>query len=148
MREILLAAVVACAACGGGDKKEADEPEPFTLQEDPDALEYEDVDDTMVPPEKFDEINLAMERRGPRVSRCYADAIESGALDRNAKGTVVVGLTILPSGQPQGVKVLPASSLKNDTVSACVVDEIGRVRFTTLPKSMPYTYTYKLERDY
>ncbi|RMH42203.1 MAG: hypothetical protein D6689_08885 [Deltaproteobacteria bacterium] len=132
-------------ACGGSQQPEREPPPP-----PPDAAPaaYDDVDDTLVDPMTIDEINLALERRAPQVSRCYARAIESGALPRTAKGVVVVELTIARDGSPQDVHVLPASTLKAPPLADCVVREIRDARFPSLPKPLPMTYSYKLERDY
>ncbi len=136
--------------CGGSGKKAAEEPvqpEDGALEED-DEPDYEPVDDTLVPPEKFDAINQSMNRKGPAVSRCFADAIQEGRVSKNSKGTITVALVVTKGGDPKDVKVLPSSTIREKAMEGCVIDEIKHTRFTTLPKDLDFTYTYRLERDY
>jgi len=144
----LAAGLIAFACgCGGGQKTgDGDDGEGFKLEDR--GPEYEPVDDVMIPPEKYDEVNRALEKRGPGVSRCFAAAIEAGEVGKNEKGTVVVGVGVTPAGKATDVKVLPTSSLKKPGLSACVVEYIEATRFPTLPKRLDTTYAYKLVRDY
>jgi hypothetical protein len=141
---ILLAFAIGC----GGGQKAADEPDNGGGWLEDSEPEYEQADDTLVPPEKFDEINETLTKRGPHVSRCFGKALETGALPKSTKGTIIIGLTITPAGKPTDVKVLPASSIKEQGFATCVIGEVKDGRFPTLPKSVETSYTYKLERDY
>jgi hypothetical protein len=138
-----LACLAQAIACGGSGKTSPVRAGgPAMAASDPD-----DGDGIMVPPEKFDELNQVMSRRRPVVSRCFAAAIEDGKLDKNAKGTVTLGLVVKEDGSPREVRVLE-STLKSGAVETCVVKEIARARFTTLPKPVEFSYTYQFERDY
>lgn len=146
MRRWALAFVLA-AACGGSQKA-ADEPVVDDDEEEVADDEEEDTgDDVMVEPEKLEDLQRTMERRSPRVSRCYADALEAGELKPSDRGEVTVGLTVTESGKATNVRVLQ-SSIKSKMVEDCVLEEVRSARFTTLPKPVEFSYTYKLERDY
>jgi len=140
--------LVFAVGCGGSQKSGDDEKSSGGWLEDSDENEYEEANDVLVPPEKYDEITQALTRKGPAVSRCFAKAIEEGKVDKNAKGTVIVSLGIQPDGKATNVKVLPASSIKSEMVTDCVIEQISSCRLPTLPKTVQTTYTYKLERDY
>jgi len=148
MRKALWVVVVAMAIGCGGSKQQAEEPTQQGGWLEDSEPEYEPADDTLVPPEKFDEINHVLQRRAPHVSRCFGKVLEDGGLPKNTKGTVVVGLSIAPDGSASNVRVLPGSSIKNDQLSECVVGEVGNARFPTLPKEVDTSYAYQLERDY
>lgn len=139
--------LVFAVGCGGSQKPAEDEESSGGWLKDSEE-EYEEVDDVLIPPEKYAEIKQALKRKGPAVSRCFAKAIEQGKISKNTKGTIIVGLGILPSGKATDVKVLPASSIKSDMVTDCVVKEIKTCRLPTLPKRVDTSYAYKLERDY
>lgn len=139
--------LVFAVGCGGSQKPAADEESSGGWLKDSEQ-EYEDIDDVLVPPEKYDEINQVLLKKGPAVSRCFAKAIEDGRVGKNTKGTIVISLGIRPDGKAIGVKVLPASSIKNGELYDCVVEQIESARLPTLPKRVDTSYTYKLERDY
>jgi hypothetical protein len=150
MREahVAVMALVLALGCGGADRPTSEAAAPSGGDDAVELAHYDDVDGTLVPPEKYEEIQLALSRRAPQISRCYSDAIERGSLDRNARGTLLVELVVERDGKPSGVRILPSSTLKSDEVWACCVATIERVQFASLPKPLPFTYSYKLERDY
>lgn len=144
----LALAFVFAVGCGGSQKAGEEQESSGGWLKDSDEEEYEETDDVLVPPEKYDEINAALAKKGAAVSRCFAKAIEDGGVSKNTKGTIVISLGIKPDGKATGVKVLPASSIKNDGLSECVIEQIASCRLPTLPKQVDTSYTYKLERDY
>jgi len=139
-----LAVAVGC----GGSKKEANEPDGEGGWLKDSEPEYAPADDTLVPPEKYDEINNVLQRRGPHVERCFGKVLEEGGLPKSAKGTVVLQLTVQTDGAATDVKVLPSSTLKNEELYDCVRAEIHDARFPTLPKPVQTSYTYMFDRDY
>jgi hypothetical protein len=141
----VLALAVAAAfvgGCGGGQKSA-----PPAEAAAPPATDEEGDEDVLVPPEKFDEINQVLTRKQPVVSRCFSTAMEDGKIDKDAKGTVTVGLKISTGGEARDVRVTE-STLKSSVVEECVVKEIGEARFSAMPKQVEYSYTYRFERDY
>ena len=102
----------------------------------------------LVPPEKFDELRSVMNRREPAISRCFANTILAGQLPNNAQGTISLSVTVASNGDPGPVEVLSSSTLHSKELEACVVAEIGKARFPTLPTPVTFGHTYRLERDY
>src|SRR6185436_12865435 len=76
-----------------------------------------------VDPEAFDQLTRLFNNKRPAVSRCYNDAVQSGKLDRKAKGRITVALNISADGKARGVKTA-MDTLKSSDVETCVVDLI------------------------
>ncbi len=101
--------------------------------------------DRLIPEEKYDEIAATFARKTGTVSRCYAEGVESGDVDRSEKGHVTVGLTINRDGSAGDVRVME-SSFKSKKVGDCVVRMVSGWTFTTLPKPLETSHTYVLDR--
>jgi hypothetical protein len=146
IRQWLLGVVLA-AACGGssGGGEDVVEPAPCpecTTGEDDTPS---DVDSTIIPEEKYEEIKKTFERKTGTVKRCYVEGFEAGEVEKSEKGHVTVGLTIQPDGSPSDVKVLE-TSFKSSKVGECLVRMVGGWKFPTLPKSLDTSHTYVLDR--
>jgi len=127
-------------ACGGGAAKETEAPaEPAP------AAGGGGGDGALIPDEKYDEIRALFGHKTGTVSRCYVEGVESGQVDRNEKGHVTVGLTINPDGSPSEVRVME-SSFRSQTVGECVVRLVSGWTFPTLPRALPTSHTYVLDR--
>ena len=145
MRRWLIGLVVA-AACGGSSGGGEDTVEPAPCPECSTGGDTpSDVDSTIIPEEKYEEIKKTFERKTATISRCYVEGFEAGEVEKSEKGHVTVGLTIQPDGSPSDVKVME-SSFKSDKVGACVVRMVSGWKFTTLPKSLETSHTYVLDR--
>lgn len=146
-RQWLLGVVLAAAACGGSSGGGEDTVEPAPCPEcttgDDDAPS--DVDSTIIPEEKYEEIKKTFERKTGTVSRCYVEGFEAGEVEKSEKGHVTVGLTIQPDGSPSDVKVLE-TSFKSGKVGECMVRMVGGWKFPTLPKALDTSHTYVLDR--
>ncbi|HEY8141830.1 MAG TPA: AgmX/PglI C-terminal domain-containing protein [Kofleriaceae bacterium] len=145
-RQWLFGILVAAAACGGstGGGEDTVEPAPCPECSTGDKGSGE-VDSTIIPEEKYEEIKKTFQRKTGTISRCYVEGFEAGEVEKSEKGHVTVGLTIQPDGSPSDVRVLE-TSFKSQKVGDCVVRMVSGWKFTTLPKSLDTSHTYVLDR--
>jgi hypothetical protein len=146
-RQWLLGVVLAAAACGGssGGGEDTVEPAPCPECSTGDDDGPSDVDSTIIPEEKYEEIKKTFQRKTGTVSRCYVEGFEAGEVEKSEKGHVTVGLTIQPDGSPSDVKVLE-TSFKSGKVGECMVRMVSGWKFPTLPKALDTSHTYVLDR--
>ena len=133
-RSVLVLAM-ACA-CGGGDKK-VSKPEPVVEDDEDEAEE-------LIPEEKFEEIQNTFERKASSVARCFPIAVESGEVDKNERIAISLGLVIQPDGSATKLEILGASK-RSAALEACIIESVSRWQFTTLPRSVQYSYGFKLQ---
>ena len=79
------------------------------------------------------------------VSRCYDETSAPKGGDSSRKGQVTVGLTIQPDGHASDVRVLE-SNFTSSKVGDCLVDMVKTWTFPTLPKALPTSHIYVLDR--
>lgn len=136
-----LALLVAIACGGSAAQKGAEEP----AAEDEAAPEDEGAgDESMIPPEKFDEIRAFFTRKNPAIARCFVDAIEAGEIPKNSGGRLTVTATISAQGKPQNIRVTEMNP-RSGTLERCVMDTASRWTVTTLPKATEYSHLYSFE---
>lgn len=99
-----------------------------------------------IPPDKQADIQLVLQQREPSVRKCYNDVLNDGSHDRTFKGTVVVLLTLKPSGQASAKVV--SGSLNNAEVNACLVEKLADFEYPQIPNQGTMQYTYKFEPAY
>jgi TonB family protein len=103
-------------------------------------------DDGLIPEEKYDEIEGVFQHKSSVVARCYAEAVETGDVDKAEKGHVTVAVTVTTSGGASNVKILE-SSFGSPKVGECVVGLVSQWTFTdALPKPLDVSHTYVLDR--
>ena len=139
--------LVLAAACGGssGGSEDTVEPAPCPECTTGDGDTPSEVDSTIIPEEKYDEIKKTFTAKIGIVKRCYVEGFEAGEVEKAEKGHVTVGLIIQPDGSPSDVKVME-SSFKSDKVGECLVRMVSGWKFPTLPKSLETSHTYVLDR--
>lgn len=126
------------AGCGGGNKQAA----PVSSEaEDSDDSEPAEPTVSLIPDEKLDSINRSLERRSRSIGRCYSTAVEAGDMDKGERGTVLVSFTIQPNGKPSNVRITQAT-VSSKTLKECVIDDVSRMSFTTLPRPLDYSYSF------
>jgi len=99
-----------------------------------------------IPPDKQSEITLLLEQRDPSTLKCYQDVLNEKH-DRAFKGTVLVVLTIEPSGKASSVQVT-GGTLNNKEVSNCLVEKLKDFDYPQVPSQGSMQYTYKFEPAY
>jgi hypothetical protein len=100
-----------------------------------------------IPPDKQADIQLVLQQREPSVRKCYNDVLNDGSHDRKFKGTVMLLLTIEPSGRSSGAKVI-GGSLNNDEVNSCLIEKLKDFEYPQIPQQGTMQYTYKFEPAY
>ena len=142
---VLAASAAACGGSSAGGGEDTVEPAPCPECTSGDENKPDEVDSTIIPEEKYEEINKTFTAKMGVVKRCYVEGFEAGEVEKSEKGHVTVGLTIQPDGSASDVKVMQ-SSFKSDKVGACVVRMVSGWKFPTLPKSLETSHTYVLDR--
>ena len=102
-----------------------------------------------IPPDKEAEIQLLLQQRNPSTLKCYSDVLNEKH-DRAFKGTVVVLLTLEPSGansKASNVKVV-GGSMTNKEVTSCVIEKLKDFEYPELTASGTMQYIYKFEPAY
>ncbi len=134
-------ALLLCA-CGGGKKKDSTSPDPGYVygQEE----QHEDSEE-LIPEEKFELIKNTFERKASSVARCFPEAVAAGELGSDDRVKVTLGLVIQPDGSPSQLKIIGASK-RSASLEACVIKSVSRWEFTTLPRSLEYSYGFVMQR--
>jgi hypothetical protein len=99
-----------------------------------------------IPPDKEADIQLLLQQRDPSTLRCYQEVLDEKH-DRAFKGTVMVVLTIEPTGKASDVKVT-GGTLNNKEVSDCLVEKLKDFDYPQIPNSGSMQYVYKFEPAY
>ena len=99
-----------------------------------------------IPPDKQADIQLVLQQREPSVRKCYNDVLNDGSHDRSFKGTVLVLLTVQPSGKASA-KVI-GGTLTNNEVTGCVAEKLADFEYPQIPNEGTMQYTYKFEPAY
>jgi len=140
---ILMVALAAAltAACGGGAKHED------TTVATGDTGEGEGASgggDTMVSPERMDEIKALLDRKRTIVARCLPDAIAKGQAEKTAGGRVLLEFVISPQGKAENIRVTE-TSIESEAVQECVKQHVANIDFGALPRSLDWSYAYTFE---
>ena len=102
-----------------------------------------------IPPDKEAEIQLLLQQRNPSTLKCYSDVLNEKH-DRAFKGTVVVLLTLEPSGansKASDVKII-GGSMTDKEVTSCVIEKLKDFEYPELSQSGTMQYVYKFEPAY
>jgi hypothetical protein len=99
-----------------------------------------------IPPDKQADIQLVLQQRDTMTLKCYQDVLNEKH-DRAFKGSVLVMLTVEPSGQPSDVTVV-GGTLNNPEVSQCLVEKIKEFEFPTIPNKGSMQYEYRFQPAY
>lgn len=124
-------------ACGG-HKAAATMPDP-----DSDGASGTAEGD-IIPPEKMDQVDQNLKRRGTQVSHCLARAINTGDVPRGTRGRITFGIRIGTDGHASSVRVIK-SEIENQSVVDCATKLVEDTSFPTLPRAYETSYTYGLD---
>ena len=137
---------LALAACGGsqagarsGDVASgAGEENPCGGDENPCGAN--------VNPEAFEQLTRLFNNKRVQVGRCYSDAVQSGKLDKKAKGRITVELAITADGTAKGVKTAQ-DTLKSPDVESCVIDLIKSWDLPEPGDNCDFSFSYDFEPE-
>lgn len=135
-----LLAAFAIGACGGSDKKDAEEP--VMADDDEPAV---DPGPTSVPQAKLDEVQRYLDRQRKFIARCWGDALEADEVPGSDDGSITLKFVVQPSGKVADLEVTQISH-KSQVLESCVREKAARWQMTTLEKSLPYSFTFGFQR--
>jgi hypothetical protein len=141
---MVVAGMLALAACGGGQK--TSESTTPSGEGDDEATSGGEGGGAQPDPDALDELTRVFNNKRPAVSRCYNDAVQSGKLDKKAKGRITVALTISAAGKAQAVKTAQ-DTLKSPDVETCV---LALIKSWDLPEpgaSTEFSFSYDFEPE-
>jgi hypothetical protein len=101
-----------------------------------------------ISPDKEAEVQLLLQQRDPSTLRCYQDVLDEKH-DRAFKGTVIVLLTLTPSGASStaSAKVI-GGTLNNKEVSDCLVEKLQGFEYPQIAQTGTMQYVYRFEPAY
>lgn len=143
VKQILLGAVL-LAACGGGKKGDTKPTDSSAGTLGGPHTDAADQSGRMVSPEKMDEIERMLTRKGGIMSRCLATAVDNKELPKNSHGKITLEIVISPSGKADSIKVIKAT-IESKSVEECVIGHVKTIQFPELPAPYPTSHTYAFE---
>ena len=102
-----------------------------------------------IPPDKEAEVQLLLQQRNPSTLKCYSDVLNEKH-DRAFKGTVIVLLSLEPSGgksKAADVKVI-GGTMTDKEVTSCVVDKLKEFDYPEIQAAGTMQYVYRFEPAY
>jgi hypothetical protein len=101
-----------------------------------------------ISPDKEAEVQLLLQQRDPSTLRCYQDVLDEKH-DRAFKGTVIVLLTLAPSGgsSTASAKVI-GGTLNNKEVSDCLIEKLQGFEYPQIAQTGTMQYVYRFEPAY
>ena len=102
-----------------------------------------------IPPDKEAEMQLLLQQRNPSTLKCYSDVLNEKH-DRAFKGTVIVLLSLEPSGgqsKAADVKVI-GGTMTDKEVTSCVVEKLKDFDYPEISAKGTMQYVYRFEPAY
>ena len=102
-----------------------------------------------IPPDKEAEVQLLLQQRNPSTLKCYSDVLNEKH-DRAFKGTVIVLLSLEPSGgqsKAADVKVI-GGTMTDKEVTSCVVEKLKDFDYPEISAAGTMQYVYRFEPAY
>ena len=137
---VLFAVTSGCAegsAGGGGGVNVVKNPEPSSSPT------------SGIPPDKEAEVQLLLQQRNPSTLKCYSDVLNEKH-DRAFKGTVIVLLSLEPSGgqsKAAEVKVI-GGTMTDKEVTSCVIEKLKDFDYPEIQAAGTMQYVYRFEPAY
>jgi hypothetical protein len=101
-----------------------------------------------IAPDKEAEVQLLLQQRDPSTLRCYQDVLDEKH-DRAFKGTVIVLLSLSPSGTSSkaSAKII-GGTLNNKEVGDCLIEKLQDFEYPQIQQSGTMQYVYRFEPAY
>ena len=101
-----------------------------------------------ISPDKEAEVQLLLQQRDPSTLRCYQDVLDEKH-DRAFKGTVIVLLTLTPSGgsSTAAAKII-GGTLNNKEVGDCLLEKLQGFEYPQIAQTGTMQYVYRFEPAY
>ena len=101
-----------------------------------------------ISPDKEAEVQLLLQQRDPSTLRCYQDVLDEKH-DRAFKGTVIVLLTLTPSGTSSSASAkIIGGTLNNKDVNDCLVEKLQGFEYPQIAQAGTMQYVYRFEPAY
>lgn len=101
-----------------------------------------------ISPDKQAEVQLLLQQRDPSTLRCYQDVLDEKH-DRAFKGTVIVLLTLTPSGGSSKASAkVTGGTLNNKEVNDCLVEKLQEFEYPQVAQQGTMQYVYNFEPAY
>jgi hypothetical protein len=101
-----------------------------------------------ISPDKQAEVQLLLQQRDPSTLRCYQDVLDEKH-DRAFKGTVIVLLSLEPSGgSAKGTAKVIGGTLNNKEVNDCLVSKLNDFEYPQIAQAGTMQYVYRFEPAY
>ena len=136
---VLFAVTSGCAegSAGGGGVNVVKNPEPSSSPT------------SGIPPDKEAEVQLLLQQRNPSTLKCYSDVLNEKH-DRAFKGTVIVLLSLEPSGgqsKAADVQVI-GGTMTDKEVTSCVIEKLKDFDYPEISAKGTMQYVYRFEPAY
>ena len=99
----------------------------------------------MMPPDKMDEAERALDRKSMIMSQCLAAAMENGDVKRGSHGKVALEI-VVNNGKASSVKVIK-SDFQVQSVNDCVIKHVQEIEFPAMIKPYETSHTYAMEAN-
>jgi hypothetical protein len=102
-----------------------------------------------IPPDKEAEVQLLLQQRNPSTLKCYSDVLNEKH-DRAFKGTVIVLLSLEPSGgqsKAADVQVI-GGTMTDKEVTSCVIEKLKDFDYPEISAKGTMQYVYRFEPAY
>jgi hypothetical protein len=102
-----------------------------------------------IPPDKEAEVQLLLQQRNPSTLKCYSDVLNEKH-DRAFKGTVIVLLSLEPSGGQSNaadVKII-GGTMTDKEVTSCVIEKLKDFDYPEISAAGTMQYVYRFEPAY
>jgi hypothetical protein len=101
-----------------------------------------------ISPDKEAEVQLLLQQRDPSTLRCYQDVLDEKH-DRAFKGTVIVLLSLSPSGgaSTASAKII-GGTLNNKDVNDCLIEKLQGFEYPQIAQAGTMQYVYRFEPAY
>jgi len=137
-----IASIFVVLGCHHNDPASTDNTTPHLMADTGDPT---DNSGKMVSPEKMDQVQTELRRKGMIVSHCLATAMENKEVSRGAHGKIV--LEIIISGTKASTINVVRSDIDSKPVQDCVVKHVQSIGFPDMGSHFETSYTYAMEAN-
>jgi hypothetical protein len=129
--------VSAIVVQGLGCASDGPKQEPrYTIIKNPEP----EVEQSGIPADKQEEIQLVLKQREPSVRKCYQDVLNDKH-DRGFQGTVTVLIHFEPPGKATDVRVI-GSTLNSPEVEGCLAAQLKAFEYPELQQGGDFQHEY------
>jgi len=140
MRHVLVVAAIALGC--HHDTAPPDNTTPHLVADTGDPT---DRSGNMISPDKMDQVQTELQRKGMIVSHCLATAMENREVPRGARGKIALEIVI--SGTKASSIKIARSDIDAKSVQDCVIKHVQSIGFPDMGSHYETSYTYAMEAN-